>query len=156
MSTQPIRPHHFKGQLCAPSPWMVVGLVVGTVTVLLVPLANAERPSSARGSAKTSGVVVSTPTRALAGRVVEVRRLSREVTVRTAQGTLQRVVIPREASVRAPHGERGLSGIRSGTVVRVIDGADSQGRLVAHKIVAQARAEAEPVGRPTRHPATPH
>jgi len=143
-------------RVCPPSRWMVVGWVVVTATLLVAPLAHAGRPSGARGPAKTGGVVVSKPTHALAGRVVEVWRLSREVTVRTDQGTLQRVVIQPETAVKGPHGERGLDGIRSGMVVRVVDGADSHGRLVARAVVAQAKAEAELGGRPARNGVNPH
>ena len=132
-----------------------MGQVVATVTVLVVIPAHAGRSSGAPGSAKMGAGVASRPTRAVTGQVVEVRRLSREVTVRTAQGTLQRVVIPREASVSAPHGESGLSGIRSGMVVRLVEGTDSHGRLVAHTVVAQLKAEVEPEGRRARDRVTP-
>ena len=81
---------------------------------------------------------------------MEVRRISREVTIRTRQGTLEHVVIPREAAVTAPHGERGLSGIRRGMAVRVVGGAGSQ-RLVAHNVVAHTEAGADAEGRPAGH-----
>ena len=80
---------------------------------------------------------------------MEVWRMSREVTIQTSRGTLERVQIPREAAIQVPHGERGLSGIRRGMAVHV-DGAGSQ-RLVARKVVAHTGAGAEAEGRPAGH-----
>jgi hypothetical protein len=94
-------------------------------------------------------VIVSKHPQTLEGRVVEVWRMSREATIQTSRGTLEHV-IPTEAAIRTPHGERGLSGIRRGMAVRVVDGAGSQ-RLVAHKVVAHIEAGAGTEGRPAGH-----
>jgi len=79
-----------------------------------------------------------------------VRRASRDVTVRSPQGALQHVVIPREATITAPLGERGLSGIRRGMKVHVVDGAAS-GKIVARTVVARAATGGELQRRPVTH-----
>jgi len=122
---------------------------IGLLLLLVVPVAHAGHPSTSRAVPKNGAVIVSKHPDTLEGRVVEVWRLSREVTIQTSKGTLEHVKIPREAAIQAPHGERGLSGIRRGMAVRV-DGAGSQ-RPVAHKIVAHAEARAEAEGRPAGH-----
>ena len=104
--------------------------------MLVVPVAHAGHPSRWREVPKNGAVIVSKHPHTLEGRVVEVRRMSREVTIQTSRGTLEQVKIPREAAIRAPHGERGLSGIRQGMTVHVEGGARGEGRLVAHRVSA--------------------
>lgn len=84
------------------------------------------------------------------GKVVEVRRMSRDVTVRTREGTLRHILVPRDAVVVAPHGERGLSGIRRGMAVRVVDGMGSQ-KVIARTMIARAATGAEVGGRLASH-----
>lgn len=140
--------HHFKGVVYPLSRSVLVAWLVGTLTLLVVaPRAQAGHPAGPRGSAKRGAIVAPKQPRAIEGRVMEVRRISRQLTVRTRQGTLEHVTIPREAAVTAPHGERGLSGIRRGMTVRIAHRPGSQG-LVAHQVVAQT---AQPEGRPAGH-----
>ncbi|HLK12943.1 MAG TPA: hypothetical protein VKW76_16325 [Candidatus Binatia bacterium] len=65
---------------------------------------------------------------------MEVRRLSRDVTLRTPQGTMQHVVVPRAATVTGTRGQ-GLDGIRAGMTVRIVARRGSP-RLVAREVVA--------------------
>jgi hypothetical protein len=82
-------------------------------------------------------LVVPHQLRASEGRVVEVRRGSREIAVRTARGEIERIVIPMEAAIRAPHGATALGGIHTGMSVHAEGEADRHGRLVARKLSAR-------------------
>ena len=139
--------HSGAPEVCPPPRLILPRWAIGIVPLLVVPLAHAAHPSKSREVPKNGGVIVSKGSQTVEGRVMEVRRISRQVTVRTRQGTLERVTIPREAAVKAPHGERGLSGIRRGMTVRIAHGVGSQG-LVAHQVVAHT---AQPEGRPAGH-----
>jgi hypothetical protein len=64
------------------------------------------------------------------GKVVEVRRASRDLTVRTAQGEQQHVrVLPPAA------GAQGLDGIRAGMRIRVVGRRDPTGVLAREIVV---------------------
>jgi hypothetical protein len=71
------------------------------------------------------------------GRVVEVRRTSRELTVQTARGAIEHVVIPTRAEIRAPNGSSALSGIRAGMALRAEGQTDERGRIIARELVAR-------------------
>lgn len=94
-------------------------------------------PRSGRGFRAETFLPASPSMRSTAGRLVEVKRLSREVTVRTASGMTERIVIPRKAEIHGPHGAAGLSRIQSGMAVRVEGTPDSRGRLVAREVFAR-------------------
>ena len=68
------------------------------------------------------------------GRVIEVRRASRELTVRTSGGTIEHVVVP--AAVRGPRGTSELGDIRAGMSVRA-EGEMDHERLIARTISAR-------------------
>ena len=68
--------------------------------------------------------------------------MSRDLTIRSPQGTLQHILVPREATIIAPLGERGLSGIRRGMMVHVLDD-ESSGNVIAHGIVAHTKTGGE-------------
>ncbi|MFI5395842.1 MAG: hypothetical protein ACHQ9S_09945 [Candidatus Binatia bacterium] len=71
--------------------------------------------------------------RVLEGRIVAVRRLSREVTMRTPEGAVRHVTIPREAKVQA-RGAAGLNAVHTGGVVRLDAVADRNGKLLARSV----------------------
>jgi len=104
--------------------------------MLSVPVARARHTARPQAAVKRAGIVPA-KVHTVEGQVVEVRRMSRDVTIRTRQGMLQEVVIPRGAVIMAPHGERGLSGIRGGMTVRIVDGAGAP-RVVVPEVVVQA------------------
>ncbi len=66
----------------------------------------------------------------LDGRVVAVRRLTREVTIQTQTGSLHRVSIPRDAKVHA-RGMAGMDAVRSGSTIHLDTVRDPNGKLVA-------------------------
>jgi hypothetical protein len=67
------------------------------------------------------------------GRVVEVRRSSRELTVRTPGGTIEHVVVP--AAVHEPAGNSVLGEIRAGMSVHA-EGEMNHERVIARTISA--------------------
>jgi len=66
------------------------------------------------------------------GRVIEVRRASQELTVRTSYGTVQHVVVP--TVLHGPHGNPALNEIRAGMSVHAEGEMDPRERLVARSI----------------------
>ena len=129
------------------SRWIVMVMVSLTVVPPCAPVAWARYASRPQTWARNGEIVIPKPTGTVEGKVVEVRRISRDVTLQTQHGTLQHVTIPHQASIMAPHGERGLSGIRGGMTVRVFGGVSSQ-RIVAQKVVARTTTGAGFQGRP--------
>ncbi len=69
----------------------------------------------------------------LAGRVVAVRRVAREVTIQTASGGVRRVLIARDATVRA-RGAAGLNAVRSGVRVELDTVTGLNGTPVARAV----------------------
>jgi hypothetical protein len=127
--------HFPKGDLRLLGCYVSVASVAGVLTFSLGDVA-ARDLRSARLTTRTH---VATPGRfrASEGRVVEVRRASREIAIRTARGGIERIVIPTETTIRTPHGGTGLSGIRAGMVVHAEVEADPRERLVARKLSAR-------------------
>jgi hypothetical protein len=109
--------------------------IAGALLLSLERNARASRVRTDRPSPRRSTTAPSSQ-RTSEGRVVEVRRSSRELTVRTSRGATERVVIPPQAAIRAPHGSSTLSGIRAGMALHVEGQADEQGRIVARGLVA--------------------
>ena len=115
--------------------WILAASIAAALTP---PLRGPARANDLRPARPTTGAAYAAPRRlwATEGRVLDVRRMSREITVRTPQGAVERIVIPQHAEIRAPQGGSGLSSIRRGMGLRVEGEADPRGRLVAQKIVA--------------------
>jgi len=68
------------------------------------------------------------------GRVIEVRRMSQELTMRTSHGTIEHVMVP--PALHGPHGNPALSEIRAGMLVHAEGELDSRERLIARSISA--------------------
>jgi hypothetical protein len=93
--------------------------------------ANAARMRSAL--AGRAPIIPRVTPRTVDGRVVEVRRSSRELTVRTPMGTIEHVVVP--AAVHGPHGNSVLGEIRAGMSVHA-EGEMNRERVIARTIAA--------------------
>jgi hypothetical protein len=98
--------------------------------------AATNQPRTAPGS-PLRFVAPAAPNRVSEGRVVEVRRASRELVVQTPRGATERIVVPRATVIHAPHAGAGLSAIHAGMVVHAEGPADSGRRLVARTISAR-------------------
>jgi hypothetical protein len=90
------------------------------------PAPQAAKPAGA-------GLVSHPRVQVVEGRVVAVRRLSREVTVRTSQGAVHQVFIPRHVAVAA-RGAAGLNAVRTGENIRLIVASNRTGKLVARAV----------------------
>ena len=127
--------HFPRGDLCLLYCYVSVASVAG---VLILSLGDvAARDLRSAPPAPRTHVAAPGALRASEGRVVEVRRASREIAVRTARGGIERIVIPPGTTIRTPHGGTGLSGIRAGMVVHAEVEADPRARLVARKLSAR-------------------
>jgi len=67
------------------------------------------------------------------GRIVAVRRVSREITVQTTQGQVQEVKVPADASITAHRGSH-FSSVRSGENVHVTAVYDPERGLIARSL----------------------
>ena len=97
----------------------------------------AARAKPLRAAEPVRSVARPAPSRAIDGRVVEVRRASRELTVRTSRGEIEHVVVTATSAIHAPHGTTALSGIHAGMPVHAEVEVDSHRRLVARTISAR-------------------
>jgi hypothetical protein len=109
--------------------------IAGALLLSLDRNARASRIRTNAPSARRSTAAPSSP-RTSEGRVVEVRRTSRELTVQTPRGAIEHVVIPTDTAIRAPNGSSALSGIRAGMALRAEGQADERGRIIARELVA--------------------
>jgi hypothetical protein len=87
-----------------------------------------------RALAPLPGLVTSST--ASEGRVIEVRRMTREITLQTSRGTREHIVVPKTAAIRTPKGGSALSRIHAGMAIHVDGKPDSSGRVVAKKLSA--------------------
>ena len=71
--------------------------------------------------------------RLIEGRIVEVRRLTREITVRTGQGTIRRITIRPGTRIRAP-GTSSFDAVRSGAVIHLVVVEAPHGKFVARSV----------------------
>ncbi len=69
----------------------------------------------------------------LDGRVLAVRRLSREITMRTAQGGVYRIALVPGAAIHAPRGAR-LDAVRSGIAIHIDAFTGRNGALLARAV----------------------
>ncbi len=69
----------------------------------------------------------------LDGRVLAVSRLSREITMRTAQGSVYRIALVPGASIHAPRGA-GLDAVRSGVAIHLDAVTGHNGTLFARVV----------------------
>ncbi len=91
--------------------------------------ATRERPPAATSPAHQTAV----QPRTIQGRIVAVRRVSREITVQTAQGKVQEVKVPDDASITAHSGSH-FSSVRSGENVHVTAIYDPDRGLIARSV----------------------
>jgi hypothetical protein len=104
------------------------------LAALVLPGAGLALEHSHRSVAPSPGPATSQ--RASEGRVVEVRRMTGEITLQTSRGIREHVVVPRTAVIQAPEGGSALSRIHAGMAIHVDGKLDSSGRLVAKKLSA--------------------
>lgn len=109
--------------------------IAGALVLSLERNARARQAHTDRPAPRRSTTMPSRP-RTSEGRVVEVRRTSRELTVQTPRGAIEHVVIPTRAVIRASSGSA-LSGIRAGMALRAEGQADERGRIIARELVAR-------------------
>lgn len=90
--------------------------------------------ASHAGSAMVSSAHESGPAaRTIQGRIVAVRRVSREITIQTAEGTVHQVKVPESATISSHEGSK-FSNVRSGQNVHVSAVNDPSHGLVAHSV----------------------
>jgi len=73
------------------------------------------------------------PSLVIDGRIVEVRRLSREISVRAGQATIQQIKIRPDTRVRAP-GTTRFDALRSGAVIHLVVVKDPHGAFIARSV----------------------
>ncbi len=105
----------------------VAGLTFNQTVAMAASLRHNERPNSA---------AVRPPHMPLAGRVVAVRRLTRELTIRTASGSVRNVLVAADATVRA-RGAAGLNAVRSGVKVELVTIPGHNGQAVARSVIVR-------------------
>jgi hypothetical protein len=84
------------------------------------------------GTSMSSAAHESAP-RTIAGRIVAVRRVSRVISIQTAEGTVHQVTVPESATISSHEGVK-FSNVRSGQNVHVSAVNDPSHGLVAHSV----------------------
>jgi hypothetical protein len=110
------------------------GLVFAALVSPTIGLALESRIHPHPSAVPSPGRVV--PSRASEGRVIEMRRMTGEITLQTPRGTIERIVVPKTAVIQAPDGGSALSRIHAGMAIHVDGKLDSSGRLVAKNLSA--------------------
>jgi hypothetical protein len=107
--------------------------VAATIATLICAgdVCASERASHA-GTAITSGAHEAAP-KTIQGRIVAVRRVSREITIQTAEGAVRQVKVPESATISSHEGSK-FSNVRSGQNVHVSAVNDPSHGLVAHSV----------------------
>jgi hypothetical protein len=108
-------------------------LVCAAVSLGLVATWVEAGPAPQAAKPPGAGLVSHPRVQVVEGRVVAVRRLSREVTVQTPQGAVHQVFIPRHVTVAA-RGAAGLNAVRTGENIRLSVISNRTGKLVARAV----------------------
>ncbi len=104
--------------------WRTAMLLFLVLPAMAVPAAPVPAPHAVRHLPRLHSVD---------GRVTAVRRLSREVTIRTPAGGLHEVTIARDAKVQA-RGMASMNAVRAGVVVHLEAVEEHNGKLVARSV----------------------
>jgi len=110
-------------------------LLLGLLTVLSAPIVSAYAAPARwhpvdRRMVRPAGTG---PSLVIDGRIVEVRRLSREISVRAGQATIQQIKIRPDTRVRAP-GTTRFDALRSGAVIHLVVVKDPHGAFIARSV----------------------